>query len=145
VRAVLVEPKTLSHGASMDDDKRLERLFDYTKFHIGIYVSAGGALVALIGVAAQYPNTVKQGIGSPRALVYAVAAMALAGLGGGVITSATTQHVSFQDVWNKQQGPLKLFRGKTWARIEHYSFWLSLGLFTYAILTAPKVRDWLCP
>ena len=24
------------------DDKRLDRLFKYTKFHIGIYLSAGG-------------------------------------------------------------------------------------------------------
>jgi len=33
------------------DDKRLDRLFKYTKFHIGIYLSAGGGLVALLGSA----------------------------------------------------------------------------------------------
>jgi hypothetical protein len=30
------------------DDKRLDRLFEYTKFHIGIYLSAGAGLLALL-------------------------------------------------------------------------------------------------
>jgi hypothetical protein len=128
----------------MDGDKRLERLFDYTKFHIGIYVSAGGALAALIGVSAEHGTFVNGMIGSPGALVLALGAMLLAGLGGGVIASASTQHDSFEAVWSKPQGPLKLFRGKTWAAIEHYAFWLSLVCITYAVLSAPSVRAWLC-
>jgi hypothetical protein len=36
------------------EDKQLERLYDYTKFHIGIYLSSGGGLAALISAAAQH-------------------------------------------------------------------------------------------
>jgi len=30
------------------EDKRLERLYDYTKFHIGIYLSAAAGVAALL-------------------------------------------------------------------------------------------------
>ena len=40
-------------GEVVMEDKRLDRLFEYTKFHIGIYLSAASGLVALIGLSAK--------------------------------------------------------------------------------------------
>lgn len=35
------------------EDKRLERLYDYTKWHLGIYLSVAGALTAATGFLAE--------------------------------------------------------------------------------------------
>lgn len=127
------------------DDKRLERLFDYTKFHIGIYLSAGGALVTSLGLAAQNESFVNRLVGSPLALVLSLLTMAVAGLAGGVIASSATQARTFDDLWRQPQGPYKSkwFSGQTWACIEHLAFWCSLALFAYSVLCAPSVIQWV--
>ena len=129
------------------EDKRLDRLLDYTKFHIGIYLSIGGGLVALIGSASKADEHAFLGkfIGSHWALAVALALMLLSGLAGGIIASCCTQFHTFEDVWNEKHGPhkLKLLKGQTWAVIEHSTFWLSLLAFGYAILSAKGVIEWL--
>ena len=35
----------------MSEDKRLDRLLDYTKFHIGVYLSAVGGMVSIAALA----------------------------------------------------------------------------------------------
>ena len=127
------------------EDKRLDRLFEYTKFHIGIYLSAGGGLIVLLG-SGDKSDFIQDLIGSPKALAVALALMALAGLAGGVIASATTQCRHFEDLWLEPQGPLKRFTritGRWWARIEHGAFWASAALIAYAVLCSPSVRLWL--
>jgi hypothetical protein len=114
---------------AQEDDKRLDRLLEYTKFHIGSYLSIGGGLVALIGSAskAQEQAFLSRLVGSPGALALALVLMAIAGLSGGVIASCCTQNHTFESVWHKRQGPYKAewIKGQTWACIEHISFWLS--------------------
>ena len=61
------------------DDKRLDRLFKYTKFHIGIYLSAGGGLVALLGSADKI-DFIKKLFGSPKALALSLLFMVVAGI-----------------------------------------------------------------
>jgi hypothetical protein len=126
------------------DDKRLDRLLDYTKFHIGIYLSIGGGLVALLGSSANI-QFLDRLIGSPPALALALIFIVVAGIAGGIIASCTTQYRTFDDFWSKCQGPhtSKLFTGKTWVLIEHGSFWISLFLVAYSILSAPAVWTWL--
>jgi hypothetical protein len=129
------------------EDKRLDRLLDYTKFHVGIYLSIGGGLVALIGASskAEEKTFLKAFIGSPKALALALFFMVLAGLAGGIIASGCTQCRTFEELWRNRQGPyrLRLLTGESWALVEHGSFWISLLLFTYAVLSAPAVCKWL--
>lgn len=129
------------------EDTRLDRLLEYTKFHIGIYLAVGGGLVTLIGSAskADEKDFLSNFIGSHGALAFALLLMAVAGLSGGIIASCCTQHHTFERVWCERQGPHKLrwFTGQTWAFIEHFSFWLSMVAFAYAVLSAPRVVKWL--
>ncbi len=139
--------KQENHTESFKEDRRLDRLLDYTKFHIGIYLSIGGGLVGLIGYASNDESRgfLNQFIGSRVALLVALFLMICSGLAGGIIASCCTQFHTFEDVWNRRQGPYKckIFKGETWASIEHFSFWLSLFAFGYAILSAPGVLNWL--
>lgn len=129
------------------EDKRLERLFDYTKFHIGIYLSAGGGLVTLIGFSAKAEEStfIAKLIGLPISLAVSLALMVVAGMAGGIIASSCTECVIYSELWDKPHGPfgLKLLRGRFWAAIEHGAFWLSAFAFGYAILSAPAVRIYL--
>jgi hypothetical protein len=126
------------------DDNRLDRLFEYTKFHIGIYLSAAGGLVALLG-ASEKSTFLQSLIGSPKALILAFLFMLLAGVAGGVIASSSTQCRSFEEIWHKPQGPhtLKWITGQTWALVEHTSFWISVGLLTYSVFRSTAVCKWL--
>jgi hypothetical protein len=129
------------------EDKRLDRLLDYTKFHVGIYLSIGGGLVALIGAAskAEEKSFLNLFVGSRIALALALLFMVVAGIAGGVIASCCTQHRTFEALWCRPQGPYrtKILTGEGWAGLEHGAFWVSLLFFAYAILSAPTVCAWL--
>ncbi|TKB58828.1 MAG: hypothetical protein E8D49_10545 [Nitrospira sp.] len=75
------------------EDKRLERLYDYTKFHIGIYLSVAAGLLALVGLAAKSEEGqfLAKLIGSPLALVGSALAMFAAGVAGAVVASSSTE------------------------------------------------------
>jgi hypothetical protein len=72
------------------EDKRLDRLLDYTKFHVGIYLSIGGGLMALLGAAskADEKTFLNAFIGNPKALALAFLFMVLAGFAGGLMQAA---------------------------------------------------------
>lgn len=129
------------------EDPRLNRLFDYTKFHIGIYLSAGGGLVALIGLAAKAEEGqfLSKLVGSPPALAVAFVLMVIAGMAGGVIASSCSECKTYEELWDRRQGPfgVALFLGRTWAKIEHGAFWLSALAFSYSMFSASAVRQWL--
>ena len=124
------------------EDNRLDRLLEYTKFHIGIYLAAGGGILALLG-SGDNNNFVRDLIGRPWGVAVGLVFMAIAGLGGGVIASATTKASAFDEVWNEAQGPLNLFKGETWASIEHIAFWIALGFISYSVLADREVWNWL--
>jgi hypothetical protein len=137
--------------AQTKDDERLTRLLDYTKFHIGIYISAGGGLVALLASAAQAQNLgstlefLKGFVAQPWALALACLLMVIAGAAGGIIASCCTQYRTFEELWSKPQGPhtCPIFTGKTWAFIEHGSFWLSFALASYSVLWSKHLWSWI--
>jgi hypothetical protein len=132
-------------GLPVPEDKRLERLFDYTKFHMSIYLSATGGLVAIVGVAADQRAFLGRLIGWPLGLVLALIAMLIAGIAGGVVASSATLCTTFEDLWDKPQGPFswRWFPGRVWAAVEHFSFWLSIVFVAAAVLSAPAVSTWL--
>lgn len=117
------------------EDPQLARLYDYTKFHIGIYLLAAGAMVTIAGSATQ-SSFFEEIAKHPWLLVAAIFAMAVAGLAGGIIASTCATAEKLSDVWDECIGPWnrRWMRGSAWARLEHSAFWLSAGLFTAAAL-----------
>ncbi len=134
---------------STQDDKRLERLYDYTKFHIGIYLSAAGGLVALIGTLAKNQDKfaeLRALIGAPPFLGLALACIILAGGCAGIVATAVTESKTFEDFWGGAQGPswwAKGPRGARWVAAEHFFFWLSLVFVLLAVLANHNVLVWL--
>lgn len=133
-----------------NDDKRLERLYDYTKFHIGIYLSSAAGLAALIG--SEKPGwLVAQLIGTQQFLYLALVCMVFAGMCGGVVATSTTESRTFVEFWNGEHGPATLpglkRTGSQWVAREHGFFWASVlftvasVIFPFSPLALPQVKD----
>ena len=119
----------------MQEDKRLERLFDYTKWHIGIYLSIGGGTVALLA-SEKSKQVISFLVGSKALLGISLFLMVVAGAAGGVIASSITTCKTFEEFWDKPQGPVewKPMRGRYWPKVEHLSFWASLIFLGLGVL-----------
>ncbi len=108
--------------------KKLELLYDYTKFHIGLYLILTSAYITLatskIGRKDALP------ILQPALVWIAVALFMVAGIAGGVIASGIPQSRSNSaDEFLKEKiGPWStaLFPARVWVYIEHTAFWLGL-------------------
>lgn len=129
------------------EDKRLERLYDYTKFHIGIYLSTAGALTAATSYLSESNKTseLAKYVGSPKVLVAAVALMFLAGVAGAIVASSSTECETYEELWFCKHGPygLRLFPGRIWAAAEHTFFWLSATCIIYAVASAEPFLNWI--
>ena len=129
------------------EDKRLERLYDYTKWHLGIYLSVAGALTAAAGYLAEGMKAQRLSpyIDKPLLLVSAVALMFAAGACGGVIASSCTECVTYDELWNQRHGPFgfRILEGRHWAAMEHLFFWLSVTCAAIAVLSTRPVITWL--
>jgi hypothetical protein len=106
--------------------KGLELLFDYTKFHIGVYLTLAAAYITLATskIGAMLPKL------NPKFVWPAIIFIIVAGFAGGVIASSITQSRStnVSDFLKEKTGPwsMKLFSGKWWTYIEHTSFWVGI-------------------
>jgi hypothetical protein len=101
---------------------QVQLLFDYTKFHIGLYT----ALITLLLLLAKEAN----GSLSPKmicCLSFTVACFLLAGICGGIIASTISLNSSAIEDDN-EIGPwgLKPLRARTWAHLEHAAFWIGV-------------------
>jgi hypothetical protein len=128
--------------------KQLERLYDYTKFHIGIYLSAAGGLAGLISAAANSETGAPFRAalsGAPKAIVLGFVFMVLAGMCGACVATSAIECATYQDFVSNRQGAfgITLFRGKTWVRLEHGFFWMSLVFIGVAVFSAPTIHVWL--
>lgn len=114
--------------------KSLELLYDYTKFHIGVYLTLTSAYVAVASIKVKDGGT-----GNPIEyletnswlVVIAVCFFVIAGLAGGIIVSSITQFTGggSNEFLATPLGPwgAKIhLMGRTWTYIEHTSFWLGL-------------------
>ena len=124
------EDKIAATALAGAKQKSLELLYDYTKFHIGVYLT----------LAASYLTAATANIGGTKLLMLnpvfvwpTVLFIALAGLAGGVIVSSLTQWLgessteflaSEVGLWDWKSIH---FRARTWTHIEHTSFWLGLA------------------
>ena len=115
--------------------KSLELLFDYTKFHIGLYLTL---TTAYVGIATAKLDgkpifPLHEGFLWPIVLAFAIA-----GLAGGVIASSITQSSarSSAEFLSQPIGPWEIkmfhFRAKTWTWLEHTSFWIGLILAVFS-------------
>ena len=108
--------------------KKLELLYDYTKFHIGLYLIFASAFITLatskIGKKEILPAL------QPAFVWIAVVLIAIAGIAGGVVASGVSQSRSGSaaDFLNEKIGPWTsaLFPARVWVYIEHTAFWLGL-------------------
>ncbi|WP_128003619.1 hypothetical protein [Piscinibacter defluvii] len=112
-------------------DERLERLYEYTKFHIGIYLSAAAGVATLLGSEHAGWFISQLVTEKNRHFLYVgLTLMIFAGMCGGVVASSTIEHRRFEDFWNELQGPqsvpLLQVHGRTWAMYEHLFFWCSV-------------------
>jgi hypothetical protein len=113
-------------------DNRLERLFDYTKFHIGIYITLGAALISVTKL-----GEVKLSASEIWFLRLGIAGLFVAGLGGGVIAANTVTYLNYTEFNSIKIGPLglPLFHYSVWAGLEHCSFWFAITASAYGFVT----------
>jgi hypothetical protein len=106
--------------------KSLELLFDYTKFHIGVYLTLTATYITLATskVGEILPKL------NPCAAGFAVICFLIAGIAGGMIgshipecdcASATAFMGQSLDVWW-----FVTFPARRWAAIEHNAFWVGI-------------------
>lgn len=125
----------------MDDsdtgDIRLARLYDYTKFHIGIYLSAAAGVATLLG-SRDAGWVIATLVGNQYLLYLAFASLMLAGMCGGIVATGITESLTYKDFWTGDHHPATFpkieAKGKKWVAREHGFFWASLLLLAASIL-----------
>lgn len=111
------------------EQKSLELLFDYTKFHIGVYLTLTSAYIAAYKVRLDGLSIFELNL---FFVSLAIICFMIAGLSGGVIVSSITQTTERSSQSFLQQsigpwnGPLFHFKALVWTWIEHTAFWLGL-------------------
>ena len=105
-------------------NERLATLYDYTKFHIGFYITLFSAIVALVELddfVPYYPSLL---------LKTAAVFLALAGMAGGIICTNILLHGD-DDVWEfyaRSIGPWESqgLEARSVVRFEHSCFWIAV-------------------
>jgi hypothetical protein len=121
--------------------EKIKLLFDYTKFHFGLYTSIGTIVVA--GYSAKVIHF------EEVALCIGMLCIAVAGLAAGTITSTLPECSTLKEFYDKEHG-IWLFqriarhwrgwRGEEWTRIEHIAFWLGIISLVTSIAIAPVAQ-----
>lgn len=119
----------------MKEDHQLSTLFDYTKFHIGLYSTLITGLFAIVAFAVDPKKS--------NVLVYLLpyakwtaGFILVAGAAGGVIASNIPNHETFKD-FSGAKLPIFGIRSFTYAvfaTVEHLAFWIAIGIASYACL-----------
>ena len=109
---------------------QLKLLMDYTKFHLGIYISLFTVSVAY--VATRQPS---QELGVVKA---AMLCFLIAGVGGATIGSNIPYFEHFEALQKARIGPwrLRLLPYESWSSIEHAAFWLGIMIALYGFVLA---------
>ena len=105
--------------------EQLKLLFDYTKFHIGLYTTLATLVLTALGL----KNKAGWDVAFiPWLMWISVLTLGVAGFAGGVIAGTIPQREGFSDFWDNETGPyrLKMLSGQAWTYVEHSSFWLAV-------------------
>jgi hypothetical protein len=133
-------PSTRTSGSAND---RLDRLYDYTKWHLGVYVSCIGFLSAVAAGAAQSGPSGMRWLaalaGSPRLLLVSIVLVAFAAASGGIVATTCIQCDNINDF----AGSSFIFPSKWWTYIEHGCFWFACAAFGWSIYSSDAIVEWL--
>ena len=105
---------------------QLKLLMDYTKFHIGFYLTFGSIGITLV----------KMGRLEYIEAIPGIILMLIAGAAGGVIASNIPEHKDWESF---TKAKIKLFGKKyriygCFSKIEHFAFWLAIIITSTLIL-----------
>ena len=112
--------------------EQLKTLYDYTKFHIGLYGTLLAGFMAISGFASGISRT------SLLGLKLAIFLLLIAAMSGGVVASSIVdvyqnygvwkQDADLKRFWTTHLGPFKmqLMPAKVWWCIEHTAFWVAV-------------------
>lgn len=111
--------------------EKLKLLFDYTKFHIGLYTTVATIFGGLYAAGGRIPLTFNSSL-----LLCSVIFLCIAGWAGGTIASSIPGYSSYTTFWNASIGPMRLrgFKAEYWTYIEHVAFWIAMAFAVLAIL-----------
>ena len=116
-----------------NDFEQVKLLFDYTKFHIGVYTTAASVLVAVVNT--EFGRTLHL---PPKLIWTAVLLIAVAGLAGGTIASTLPHCKTIESFMSSKVGPYrsKALTGEAWTYVEHTAFWAAIASVLIAFWNA---------
>jgi hypothetical protein len=108
--------------------EQLKLLMDYTIFHMGVYISLGGLMIALLGIKA-FEDRAARMLGY---VVFALGCFMIAGMCGGIIAANIPYNEKFNDFINSSIGIWGItFPTWLYIRVEHTAFWLGIFVFLF--------------
>ena len=113
----------------MNGFEQVKLLFDYTKFHIGVYTTIATILVAVINT--EWGKSLQLS----KPLVWtAIILIAVAGVAGGTIASSLPHYDTLDCFMSSWIGPYRftLMTGEVWTYVEHTSFWFAAAAIVSA-------------
>ena len=115
--------------------EKLKLLFDYTKFHIGLYTTVATIFGGLFAASDKIPFKFH-----PDLLLASVIFMCIAGWAGGTIASSIPGYSSYTTFWSAPIAPMRLpgFKAEYWTYIEHISFWIAVVLALLSIIASSR-------
>jgi hypothetical protein len=102
-------------------DDQLKQLYDYTKFHIGMYTTLVTVIIAVFA-----NDTLKQAYSHfVPFMVITLLFFIIAGLFGGLVASSVPFYATFYEFTKSRLGPWdsKLFPALICIHLEHSAFW----------------------
>lgn len=117
--------------------EKLKLLFDYTKFHIGLYTTVATIFGGLVAAGDKIPFKF-----STTFLLASVVCICVAGMAGGTIASSIPGYSSYTDFWKERIAPFPFkpllfkngMKAEYWTYVEHLAFWLGVALALASIL-----------
>src|SRR5262245_54900634 len=112
--------------------EQVKLLYDYTKFHIGLYGTLIAGFIAILTFGGNFSAT------SLTALKVVIFLLLIAPMSGGVVASSVVDvyqnygvwktESSLETFWTTSIGPFKLkcMKAKRWWFIEHTAFWVAV-------------------
>ena len=116
-------------------DEKLGRLYDYTKFHIGLYATLVTGLLALMSIGA---GSLSSAYRLPVILMAVL--FLLAGACGGIVSVNTFRHSSYRGLMRAQAvaygKPLR-WTVERYAQWEHRFFWAGIVVGLLSVILIP--------
>ncbi len=135
-------------------DDQLKTLFEYTKWHIGLYTGLVTALIAVLQLYGEELTTVTR-----LFFLASLLCILAAGAAGGIVGSSIPFYRQFdvfmrsrlspRNSWEKidkavdpKATDTAKYSGKWWTHFEHTAFWLGIGVAVLGIIVNEAIRRW---